>query len=155
MTGLAEMEMRATGKPDSNGNRNQDWRATTVRRAPPSKGLLADSHRALRTITERASCVVRRDGADARANGLEWLRTCRRLQWLEPMKTHAVIDWAATIHGDHANMVVVANLDDLEPANPSAFWNAHAGNGLVFVTDEGVPETTRDILSRRNHGPWM
>jgi hypothetical protein len=29
------------------------------------------------------------------------------------------------------------------------------GDGLVFVTNEGVPETTRRILSRRAHGPWL
>lgn len=64
-------------------------------------------------------------------------------------------DWTSTQHGDHKNAVVVANLDNLEPAIPSAFWNAHAGDGLVFVTDEGVPETTRRILQRRANGPWL
>lgn len=64
-------------------------------------------------------------------------------------------DWTSTQHGDHENVVVVVNLDRLELGIPSAFWNAHAGDGLVFVTDEGVPETTREILERRASGPWL
>lgn len=74
----------------------------------------------------------------------------------DPIVLSEVLDtWTATIHGDHENVVAVANLDQLEPAIPSAFWNAHAGDGLVFVTDEGIPETTRRILERRAHGPWL
>lgn len=69
--------------------------------------------------------------------------------------SEALDDWTSTLHGDHRNDVVVANLDDLEPAIPSAFWNAHAGDGLVFVTDRGVPEATRRMLLRRANGPWM
>ena len=64
-------------------------------------------------------------------------------------------DWTSTQHGDHENTVAVANLDNLLPAIPSAFWNAHAGDGLVFVTDEGIPETTRRMLERRGSGPWL
>lgn len=66
-----------------------------------------------------------------------------------------VDDWTSTQHGDHENVVVVANLDRPEFAIPAAFWNAHAGDGLVFVTDEGVPQTTIDILERRGSGPWL
>lgn len=74
----------------------------------------------------------------------------------DPITLSEVLDdWTSTQHGDHRNAVVVANLDNLEPAIPSAFWNAHAGDGLVFVTNEGVPETTRRILERRINGPWL
>lgn len=51
-----------------------------------------------------------------------------------------------------SNEVAVANLDNLEPAIPSAFCNAHKGDTLVFVTNDGVPETTRRILARRLTG---
>lgn len=64
-------------------------------------------------------------------------------------------DWTSTQHGDHANPVVIANLDNLEPAVPSAFWNAHMGDGLAFVTDDGVPQATIDLLERRAQGPWI
>jgi hypothetical protein len=74
----------------------------------------------------------------------------------DPITLSEVLDdWTSTQHGDHRNAVVVANLGNLEPAIPSAFWNAHAGDGLVFVTNEGVPETTRRILERRINGPWL
>jgi hypothetical protein len=66
-----------------------------------------------------------------------------------------VDDWSSTQHGDHKNDVVIANLDNLEPAIPSAFWNAHMGDGLAFVTDAGIPESTRRMLRRRAHGPWL
>lgn len=64
-------------------------------------------------------------------------------------------DWTSTQHGDHRNEVVIANLDHLEPAISSAFWNAHMGQGLAFVTDEGVPEATKELLQRRANGPWL
>ena len=80
----------------------------------------------------------------------------RALTAEDPVALSEVLDdWTSTLHGDHKNVVVVANLDQLEPAIPSAFWNAHAGDGLVFVTDEGIPDTTRRILQRRAHGPWL
>lgn len=66
-----------------------------------------------------------------------------------------VDDWTSTQHGDHRNEIAIANLDNLEPALPSAFWNAHRGDGLAFVTNEGIPEATRRILERRASGPWL
>jgi hypothetical protein len=80
----------------------------------------------------------------------------RALTAPDPVALSEVLDdWTSTQHGDHKNAVVVANLDNLGPAIPSAFWNAHAGDGLVFVTNDGVPETTRRILQRRANGPWL
>ncbi len=74
----------------------------------------------------------------------------------DPASLAEVLDnWSSTQHGDHKNNVVIANLDNLEPAIPSAFWNAHMGDGLAFVTDEGIPEPTRRILERRANGPWI
>lgn len=69
--------------------------------------------------------------------------------------TEVLDDWTATQHGDHRNAIAVANLDNLEPAIPAAFWNAHEGDGFVFVTDEGVPEATQRILQRTYSGPWI
>jgi hypothetical protein len=64
-------------------------------------------------------------------------------------------DWTSTMHGDHRNEVAIANLDNLEAAIPSMFWNAHRGDGLAFVTNDGVPQGTRDMLQRRADGPWI
>lgn len=74
----------------------------------------------------------------------------------DPITLSVVVDdWTFTQHGDHRNAVVIANLDHLEPAIPSAFWNAHMGNGLAFVTDQDVPQATIDLLKRRANGPWL
>lgn len=64
-------------------------------------------------------------------------------------------DWSSTQHGDHRNEVVIANLDNLEPSIPSAFWNAHRGDGLAFVTNDGIPDETIEFLERRANGPWL
>lgn len=80
----------------------------------------------------------------------------RVLKAPDPVQLAEVVDrWTSTQHGDHRNAVVVANLNRLEAAIPSAFWNAHMGDGLVFVTDDGIPEATRRMLERRGHGPWL
>jgi hypothetical protein len=74
----------------------------------------------------------------------------------DPVELAVVVDdWNSTQHGDHRNEVVIANLDNLEPAVASAFWNAHRGDGLAFVTDDGVPEATAEMLRRRASGPWL
>jgi hypothetical protein len=80
----------------------------------------------------------------------------RVLRAADPILLAEVADtWSSTQHGNHPNDVVIANLDDLNPALPSAFWNAHMGDGLAFVTDAGVPDATRRMLQRRVHGPWI
>lgn len=80
----------------------------------------------------------------------------RALSAADPVELAVVADdWSSTQHGDHRNDVVIANLDNLEPAIPSAFWNAHEGDGLAFVTDEGVPQATVELLQRRANGPWI
>ena len=80
----------------------------------------------------------------------------RTLRAANPVELAEVADnWSATQHGNHQNDVVIANLDNLEPAIPSIYWNAHMGDGLAFVTNEGIPDATRRILSRRAHGPWI
>lgn len=82
--------------------------------------------------------------------------TTRVLTADNPIELAVVADnWTSTQHGDHRNEVVIANLDNLEPSIPSAFWNAHRGDGLAFVTNEGVPQETIDLLERRANGPWM
>lgn len=74
----------------------------------------------------------------------------------DPITLAEVVDnWTSTQHGDHRNEVAVVNLDHIEPGIPSAFWNAHRGDGLVYVTNEGIPAATRRILSRRANGPWL
>jgi hypothetical protein len=80
----------------------------------------------------------------------------RALRAANPIELAVVADdWTSTQHGDHRNEVAIVNLDNLEAGVPSAFWNAHMGDGLAFVTDEGVPAATVEMLQRRAHGPWL
>lgn len=72
-----------------------------------------------------------------------------------PRLAQLVDNWTSTQHGDHRNEIAIANLDNLEAAIPSAFWNAHRGDGLAFVTDEGIPEATREMFALRANGPWL
>lgn len=74
----------------------------------------------------------------------------------DPPRLAQIVDnWTSTQHGDHRNEMVIANLDNLEPAIPSAFWNAHRGDGLAFVTNDGIPEATREMFELRANGPWL
>ena len=80
----------------------------------------------------------------------------RVLQADNPIELAVVADdWTSTQHGDHKNVVAIANLDNPYPAIPSIFWNAHMGQGFAFVTNEGVPEATMEMLKRRANGPWI
>lgn len=73
-----------------------------------------------------------------------------------PIELAEVVDeWTSVQHGDYRNIIVIANLDNLSPAIPSAFFNAHMGEGLAYVTNEGIPEATIRMLQRRSNGPWL
>lgn len=74
----------------------------------------------------------------------------------DPAELALVVDnWTSTQHGDHRNEILIANLDNSDAAIPGAFWNAHMGDGLAFVTDEGVPAATKEIFRLRANGPWL
>ncbi len=73
-----------------------------------------------------------------------------------PIELAYVVDtWTSTQHGDHEDEITIANIDQLEAYVPGAFWNAHAGNGFAYVTDEGVPQATIEMLKDRANGPWI
>ncbi|MBZ0304721.1 MAG: cell wall-binding repeat-containing protein [Anaerolineae bacterium] len=76
-----------------------------------------------------------------------------------PIELAQVVDnWTSTQHGDFRNEIVIMNIDSEESllaGLPSAFWNAHRGDAVAFVTNEGIPETTREMLERRANGPWI
>lgn len=57
--------------------------------------------------------------------------------------------WAADVHTDHPDEVVIVQYDQLATGLPAAAWNAHMGQGLFFVQGDFVPEATKRALSRR------
>lgn len=60
--------------------------------------------------------------------------------------------WAAAVHADHPDEVVIVQYDQLATGLPAVSWNAHMGHGLLFVRGDSVPASTRRALSRRARG---
>jgi len=67
----------------------------------------------------------------------------------------AVDDYRATLHADHANVVIVASLDNLDYAIPPLSFAAHMPTGFAYVTRDSIPEATRGLLSRRLPTTYM
>lgn len=71
----------------------------------------------------------------------------------EPFALSEMLDtWAAAVHGDHPDEVIIVQYELLDSGLPAAAWNAHMGQGLFFVQGETIPEPTRRALSRRFGG---
>jgi hypothetical protein len=97
-------------------------------------------------ISERVEREVReRLGYKTRA-----FRTADPLQLSEELDT-----WAAAVHADHPDEVVVVQYRQLATGLPAVAWNAHMGHGLVFVDGDSVPAPTRRALRRRFGGTFM
>lgn len=112
------------------------------------EGVPADRNVQVYLVGETAAAVE----GDVEALGFK----TRTFTAPDPARLAQVVDnWTSTQHGDHRNEMVIANLDNLEPAIPSAFWNAHRGDGLAFVTDEGIPQATIEMFELRANGPWL
>lgn len=57
--------------------------------------------------------------------------------------------WAAAVHTDHPDEVIIIQHNHLATGLPAAAWNAHMGHGLFFVHGAVVPDATKRALSRR------
>ncbi|HKQ52211.1 MAG TPA: hypothetical protein VJT74_07585, partial [Pyrinomonadaceae bacterium] len=60
--------------------------------------------------------------------------------------------WAADVHTDHPDEVVIVQYDQLNTGLPAVAWNAHMGHGLFFVQGDTIPDATRRALTRRFRG---
>lgn len=60
--------------------------------------------------------------------------------------------WAAAVHTDHPDEVIIVQYNQLATGLPGIAWNAHMGHGLFFVKGDSVPDATRRALSRRFRG---
>ena len=60
--------------------------------------------------------------------------------------------WAADVHTDHPDEVIIVQFNQLATGLPGVAWNAHMGHGLFFVQGETVPDATKRALSRRFRG---
>jgi hypothetical protein len=91
-------------------------------------------------ISER----VRREVEDKLGYKTRAFRTADPLVLSEELDT-----WAAAVHADHPDEVVIVQYDQLATGLPAVTWNAHMGHGLLFVRGDSVPAPTRRALSRR------
>lgn len=79
--------------------------------------------------------------------------TTRAFRTADPIQLSETLDsWAAAVHADHPDAVAIVQFDRLDTGLPSAAWNAHMGDGLLFVVGDSVPEPTRRALARRFAG---
>lgn len=60
--------------------------------------------------------------------------------------------WAAAVHADHPDEVIVVQHQQLATGLAGVAWNAHMGHGLLFVDGDSVPAPTRRALQRRFRG---
>jgi hypothetical protein len=71
----------------------------------------------------------------------------------DPVTLSETLDtWAASVHGDHPDEVIVVQLEQLATGLPAVAWNAHMGHGLAFVQGDTVPEAAKRMLQRRFRG---
>jgi hypothetical protein len=77
----------------------------------------------------------------------------RAFRSADPVSLSEELDtWAAAVHTDHPDEVVIVQLRALDSGLPAVAWNAHMGHGLAFVDGDTVPEATKRILQRRYRG---
>ena len=77
----------------------------------------------------------------------------RAFRIADPIELSEVLDtWAAAVHVDHPDAVAVVQYDRLDTGLPAVTWNAHMGDGLLFVRGDSVPAATRRALRRRFRG---
>ncbi len=58
-------------------------------------------------------------------------------------------EYIAVLEANHAEDVLIVSTAALDYGLPAANWNAHMGQGFAFVTAEGMPRETRQMLERR------
>lgn len=84
--------------------------------------------------------------AQTRAMGFE----TRRIYAADAINLAEVLDeFIAVMESDHRDVVMIGDTQAPEFAMPASNWNAHAGDGFAWVTPQGVPQATRDLLGRR------
>lgn len=73
-----------------------------------------------------------------------------------PVEVAANVDqYLSTIHANHRDTAFVADLDDLRTAIPAQSWNAHGGDGFLYVDGDRIPDATRQQLDARFDEAYM
>lgn len=80
----------------------------------------------------------------------------RRIGGETPPEVAARVDqYVSAMHGNHEDEVMIADLQEPLNAIAAQSWNAHAGNGFLYVDGGTIPRETRDQLESRWGGAYM
>lgn len=80
----------------------------------------------------------------------------RRIPGGDPVRVAANVDqYVSSMHGNHEDEVLLASLDAPQQAIPVESWNAHAGDGFLWVESDSIPEETAEQLEARYDYAYM
>ncbi|NIC01055.1 cell wall-binding repeat-containing protein [Halobacterium sp. R2-5] len=80
----------------------------------------------------------------------------RRIAGETPIEVAANADqYLSTIHANHRDTTFIADLDDLQTAIPAQSWNAHGGDGFLYIDGDRIPEATQQQLEARFNEAYM
>ncbi|MFD1587938.1 cell wall-binding repeat-containing protein [Halorientalis brevis] len=80
----------------------------------------------------------------------------RRIPGTTPVRVAANVDqYVSSMHGNHEDEVLVASVDAARRAVPVQSWNAHGGDGFLYVRSDSIPEETARQLDARYDYAYM
>lgn len=80
----------------------------------------------------------------------------RRIGGSTPIEVAANVDqYVSAMHANHEDEVFIADRNNLPLALPAQSWNAHGGDGFLYVDGDQIPEETRRQLDARFGGAYM
>ncbi|WP_459191895.1 cell wall-binding repeat-containing protein [Halosimplex sp. J119] len=95
-------------------------------------------------------------GASVREEVESMGMTVRRIPGSDPVSVAANVDqYVSSMHGNHEDEVLIASRDAPRRAVPVQSWNAHAGDGFLWVDSDGIPEATAEQLDARYEYAYM
>jgi hypothetical protein len=79
-----------------------------------------------------------------------------RIEGETPAEVAANVDQSlSTIHANHRDTTFIADVNNPQIAIPAQSWNAHGGDGFLYVDGDRVPEVTQRQLKARFDEAYM
>ncbi|SFG95455.1 Putative cell wall binding repeat 2 [Halopelagius inordinatus] len=73
-----------------------------------------------------------------------------------PAEVAANVDqYLSTIHANHRDTAFIADIENAQTAIPAQSWNAHGGDGFLYVDSDRIPEVTQRQLEARFDEAYM
>jgi len=80
----------------------------------------------------------------------------RRIPGTNPVRVAANVDqYVSSMHGNHEDEVIIGSLNAPDRSIPIQSWNAHGGDGFLWVDSESIPEETAEQLEARYDYAYM